>query len=132
MRFVDSSVFIYVLVKSPKDDYMTAKRILQRIEEGEETITNTAVIQEIIDWLENNNKRREIETFLAAINSYITMKKAKISWNEIMEAIGDMKKYDLDLVDALTLQTMKKNDVKEIYTNDKDFDRVKEVKRIWK
>ena len=132
MRFVDSNVFIYVLVKSPKDDYMTAKRILQRIEEGEETITNTAVIQEIIDWLEYNNKRREIETFLAAINSYITMKKAKISWNEIMEAIGDMKKYDLDLVDALTLQTMKKNDVKEIYTNDKDFDRVKEVKRIWK
>ena len=132
MRFVDSNVFIYVLVKSPKDDYMTAKRILQRIEEGEETITNTAVIQEIVDWLEYNNKRREIETFLAAINSYITMKKAKVSWNEIMEAIGDMKKYDLDLVDALTLQTMKKNDVKEIYTNDKDFDRVKEVKRIWK
>ena len=132
MRFVDSNVFIYVLVKSPKDDYMTAKRILQRIEEGEETITNTAVIQEIVDWLEYNNRRREIETFLAAINSYITMKKAKVSWNEIMEAIGDMKKYDLDLVDALTLQTMKKNDVKEIYTNDKDFDRVKEVKRIWK
>jgi len=132
LRFVDSNVFIYVLVKSPKDDYMTAKRILQRIEEGEETITNTAVIQEIVDWLEYNNKRREIETFLAAINSYITMKKAKVSWNEIMEAIGDMKKYDLDLVDALTLQTMKKNDVKEIYTNDKDFDRVKEVKRIWK
>jgi len=132
LRFVDSNVFIYVLVKSPKDDYMTAKRILQRIEEGEETITNTAVIQEIVDWLEYNNRRREIETFLAAINSYITMKKAKVSWNEIMEAIGDMKKYDLDLVDALTLQTMKKNDVKEIYTNDKDFDRVKEVKRIWK
>ena len=131
MRFVDSNVFIYVLVKSPKDDYMTAKRILQRIEEGEETITNTAVIQEIIDWLEYNNKRREIETFLAAINSYITMKKAKVSWNEIMEAIGDMKKYDLDLVDALTLQTMKKNDVKEIYTNDRDFDQVKGIKRIW-
>ena len=132
MRFVDSNVFIYVLVKSPKDDYETAKRILQRIEEGEEAITNTAVIQEIVDWLEYNNMRREVETFLTAINSYITMKKAEVSWNEMMEAIGDMKKYDLDLIDALTLQTMKKNDVKEIYTNDKDFDRVKEVRRIWK
>ena len=132
MRFIDSNVFIYVLVKSPKDDYIIAKRILQRIEEGEEAITSTAVIQEIVDWLEYNNRRREVETLLTAINSYITMKKAKVSWNEIMEAIGDMKKYDLDLVDALTLQTMKKNDVKEIYTNDKDFDRVKEVKRIWK
>ena len=132
MRFVDSNVFIYVLVKSPKDDYMTAKRILQRIEEGEETITNTAVIQEIVDWLEYNDRRREVKMLLTAINSYITMKKAKISWNEIMEAIGDMKKYDLDLVDALTLQTMKKYGVKEIYTKDKGFDRVKGVKRIWR
>ena len=132
MRFVDSNVFIYVLVKSPKDDYETAKRILQRIEEGEEAITNTAVIQEIVDWLEYNNRRREAEKFLTAINSYITMKKAEVSWNEIMEAIDDMKKYDLDLVDALTLQTMKRNDVNEIYTNDRDFDRVKGIRRIWK
>ena len=132
MRFVDSNVFIYVLVKSPKDDYETAKRILQRIEEGEEAITNTAVIQEIVDWLEYNNRRREVEKFLTAINSYITMKKAEVSWNEIMEAMGDMKKYDLDLVDALTLQTMKRNNVNEIYTNDRDFDRVKGIRRIWK
>jgi len=132
LRFVDSNVFIYVLVKSPKDDYETAKRILQRIEEGEEAITNTAVIQEIVDWLEYNNRRREVEKFLTAINSYITMKKAEVSWNEIMEAIDDMKKYDLDLVDALTLQTMKRNDVNEIYTNDRDFDRVKGIRRIWK
>jgi len=90
LRFVDSSVFIYVLVKSPKDDYEIAKRILQRIEEGEEAITSTAVIQEIVDWLEYNNRRREVETLLTAINSYITMKKAEISWNDMMEAIGDM------------------------------------------
>ena len=132
MRFVDSNVFIYVLVKSPKDDYETAKRILQRIEEGEAAITNTAVVQEIVDWLEYNNKRREVEKLLTAINSYITMKKAEVSWNEMMEAISDMKKYDLDFVDALTLQTMKKNNVKEIYTNDKDFNRVKGIRRIWK
>ena len=131
MRFVDSNVFIYVLVKSPKDDYEIAKRILQRIEEGEEAITSTAVIQEIVDWLEYNNRRREVETLLTAINSYITMKKAEISWNDMMEAIGDMNRYDLDLVDALTLQTMKKNNVKEIYTNDRDFDQVKGIKRIW-
>jgi len=76
LRFVDSNVFIYVLVKSPKDDYVIAKRILQRIEEGEEAVTNMAVIQEIVNWLEYNNRRREIEKLLTAINSYIAMKKA--------------------------------------------------------
>ena len=132
MRFVDSNVFIYVLVKSPKDDYMIAKRILQRIEDGEETITNTAVIQEIIDWLEYNNRRREVEKLLTAINSYITMKKAEISWSDMIAAIDEMNKYDLDFVDALTLQTMKRNNIKEIYTNDRDFDRVTWIRRVWK
>jgi predicted nucleic acid-binding protein len=36
MRFVDANVFIYVLVKSPKEAYETSKQILQRIENGEE------------------------------------------------------------------------------------------------
>ena len=131
MRFVDSNAFIYVLVRSPKNNYEIAKRILQRIEEGEEAVTKTAVIQEIVDWLEYNNRGREVEKLLTAINSYITMKKVDVSWNDMMEAIDDMREYDLDLVDALTLQTMKRNKVKEIYTNDRDFDRVKWIRRIW-
>jgi len=133
LRFVDSNVFIYVLVKSPKDDYVIAKRILQRIEEGEEAVTNMAVIQEIVNWLEyNNNRRREIEKLLTAINSYIAMKKAGVSWSDMIAAIDDMNKYGLDFVDALTLQTMKRNNINEIYTNDRDFDRVKWVRRVWK
>jgi len=132
LRFVDSNVFIYVLVRSPKDDYKVAKKILERIEGGEEAVTNVAVIQEIVDWLECNNRREEIEKLLTAINSYISLAKAEVSWRDFMEAIEDMKKYNLDFVDALTLQTMKKYGVKEIYTKDKDFDRVKGVKRIWR
>jgi len=132
LRFVDSNVFIYVLVKSPRDDYIIAKRILQRIEEGEEAVTNTAVIQEIVNWLEYNNRRREIEKLLTAINSYIAMRKAGVSWSDMIAAMDDMNKYGLDFVDALTLQTMKRNNINEIYTNDRDFDRVKWVRRVWK
>ena len=40
-------------------------------------------------------------------------------------------KCGIDFVDALTLQTMKKNKINEIYSNDKDFDRVQWIKRIW-
>lgn len=132
MRFVDANVFIYVLVKSPKEDYFTSKNILKRIEEGEEAITSIPIIQEVIDWLEYNNRRGEVKKFLIALNSYATMKKVGISWTEMLDAISDMEKYDLNFTDALTLQVMKKNNVTEIYTNDKDFERVEWVHRIWK
>jgi hypothetical protein len=131
MRFVDANVFIYVLVKSPKKDYETSKRILKRIENGEETATSLAVIQEVVDWLEYNNRKKEVRSFLTAVNSYLTMNKLNTTWDDLLTALDDMDEHKIDFVDALTLQTMKKNKINEIYSNDTDFDRVKWIKRIW-
>lgn len=131
MRFVDANVFIYVLVKSPKKDYEISKGILERIEKGEETATNYAVIQEVVDWLEYCNRRKEVQSFLIGVNSYLSLEKMNIEWNDFLEALDDVNKYAIEHVDALTLQTMKKHKITEIYSNDKDFDRVDWVKRIW-
>jgi predicted nucleic acid-binding protein len=131
MRFVDANVFIYVLVKSPQKDYETSKRILKRIENGEETATSLAIIQEVVDWLEYNNRKKEARTFLTAINSYLTMNKLTITWSGLLTALDNTAEPKIDFVDALTLQTMQNNKINEIYSNDKDFDRVKWVKRIW-
>ncbi len=132
MRFIDANVFIYVLVKSPKKDYEISKEILERAEKGEETATSLAVIQEVIDWLEYNNRKKEIKSFLVAVNSYLSMEKLTTTWEDLVPALGEMEKHDIDFVDALTLQCMKKNKMDEVYSNDKDFDRVEGVRRIWK
>ena len=131
MRFVDANVFIYVLVKSPEKDYQISQTILRRIENGEEAATSLAVIQKVVDWLEYNNRKKEARSFLTAANSYLTMNKLNTTWNDFLTALDDMDEHNIDFVDALTLQTMKKNKINEIYSNDKDFDRVKSIERIW-
>ncbi|MEM3880680.1 MAG: type II toxin-antitoxin system VapC family toxin [Candidatus Bathyarchaeia archaeon] len=131
MRFVDANVFIYVLVKSPKEDYEIAKKILKRIEGGEEVATSLAVIQEIVGWLEYNNREKEVKSFLTAVNSYLTMNKLAITWEDFLAALDNVDKFRVDFVDALTLRVMQKNKINEVYSNDKDFDRVPWVKRIW-
>lgn len=131
MRFVDANVFIYVLVESPKKDCEISKRILKRIENGEETVTSLAVIQEIVDWLEYNNRKKEVRSFLVGVNSYLSLQKTNVDWDDFLSALDNVDKYKIDYVDALTLQRMKKNKITEIYSNDKDFDRVEWVRRIW-
>jgi len=131
MRFIDANVFIYLMVKSPEKDYEISKRILKRIENGEEASTSLAVVQEVVDWLEYNNRKKEVRSFLTAVNSYLTMNKLNITWDDMLSALDDMDEHELDYVDALTLQTMKKNSIHEIYTNDTDFDKVKGIERIW-
>ena len=131
MRFLDTNVFIYLFVKSPKKDYEVAKNILLRIEQGEAAATSLAVIYEVIDWLEYNNRKKEVQTFLVAINSYISLSKLGVEWGKFLPALKDMNNKQLDFVDALNLQVMKDNRITEIYSNDKDFDRIDWVKRIW-
>jgi predicted nucleic acid-binding protein len=131
VRFVDADVFIYVLMKSPKKDYEISRGILMRIEDGEEAATSLAVLQEVVDWLEYNNRKKEVRSFLTAVNSYLTMNKLLVKWESFFVALDDVEKYGVDFVDALTLQTMLKNGIDEIYSNDKDFDRVPGIKRVW-
>jgi predicted nucleic acid-binding protein len=59
------------------------------------------------------------------------MNKLNTTWDNLLAALDDVNEHKIDFVDALTLQTMKKNKINEIYSNDKDFDRVKWIKRIW-
>jgi predicted nucleic acid-binding protein len=131
MRFVDANVFIYLIVQSPQKDYEISERILKRIESGEEAATSLPVIQEVIKWLEYNNRKKEIGIFLTAINSYLSMNKLAITWGNFLPSLQDMHGKQIDFVNSLTLQTMKQNNITEIYSHDKDFDRIDWVKRIW-
>ena len=131
MRSIDANVFIYTLTKTPREPFETSRKILKRIEEGEEAITSTAVIQEVVDWLEYNGRRREVEAFLTAVNSYTSLLKSTPSWEDMLSALDYMRANDVDYVDALTLQMMKKNGADEIYSNDKDFDKIPWIKRMF-
>lgn len=131
MRFVDTNVFIYTFVRSPQKDYEISKSILQRIQNGEPSATSLAVIQEAIDWLEYNNRKREVGSFLTAVNSYLSMNKLAIAWDNFLPSLEDMYGKQLDFVDSLSLQIMKQNKITEIYSNDKDFERADGIKRVW-
>ena len=131
MRFVDANVFLYTLIGSPKRDFDTSKAILKRVEEGEEAITSLAVIQEVVDWLEYNGRKKEAGVFLAAVNSYTKMKKVSNRWRDFPRASAEAEKEDIDFVDALTLAVMRREKIAEVYSKDKDFDRIAGIRRVF-
>ncbi|MGD0994408.1 MAG: type II toxin-antitoxin system VapC family toxin [Candidatus Bathyarchaeia archaeon] len=131
MRFVDANVFIYQIMQSPQEDYEISERILQRIERGEEAAISLSIIQEVIKWLEYNHRKKEIGNFLIAINSYISINKVSVAWENFLPSLEVMNKKQISFVDSLTLQIMSEYKINEIYSSDKDFDRIDWVKRIW-
>jgi uncharacterized protein len=132
LRFIDTNVFIYVLNSDP-DFGPTAKRILQRIEEGEETVTSTLVAAEVAAWLEFNKRKHAIPPFFMSLESYPSLTKIETTYSDELTANKLVTRYpQLRFFDRVYLAQMERTGLKEIYSNDKGFDKVAEVSRVFK
>jgi predicted nucleic acid-binding protein len=131
LRFVETNIFLYVITAHPEFG-PRAKRILERIDSGEEAVTSSLVIAEVVAWLEYQGKKPEVDTFLNAVESYPTLQKSETTYGDELRA-GEMKRSypRLEFFDRVYLAQMERLKVKEIYSNDRGFDRVRGVKRIF-
>jgi len=129
-RFVDTNVFVYVLTKDPKF-FEVSKKILRRIEDGEEAVTSTVVVDEVCVFLEMHGRSREISEVLSSIRSYVSMKVVSFGVEDMAKASRLVEEYGMDWHDCLNVALMRKHGVEEVYSNDRHFDRVEGVKRIF-
>jgi len=118
MRFVDTNVFVYALTAHP-DFGQTAKRILERIENGEETATSSLVLCEIAWVLEAMGKQGEIESTLEKILSYTTLNTIEIGIDDILMGANNMAAYKVDFNDGVNISLMIQSGISEVYSNDK-------------
>ena len=130
LRFVDSNVFVYSLAADPTYGE-TAKRILSRIEHGEEAATSTLVINQVLSYLKWKKKTGSVPIFLDFLQSLPSLTKAETSFGDFVEAkkLGDQAWNAFD--DFVIARQMERLGIAEIYSNDVDFDRIERVKRVF-
>ena len=117
MRFVDTNVFIYSLTAHPSFG-PTAKRILERIENGEEAATSTLVLLEVAWVLEAMGKQGNIEPSIAKILSYEALNVIEISHDDLLIGASNMATYKVDFNDGVNIALMAREGISEIYSND--------------
>jgi predicted nucleic acid-binding protein len=117
MRFVDTNIFIYALTAHPTFG-QTAKRILERIEKGEEAVTSTLVLCEISWVLEAMGKQGAIEPVLEKILSYKSLKTVEITPDDLLMGANNMAEYGVDFNDGVNIALMMRLDIGEVYSND--------------
>jgi hypothetical protein len=128
MRFIDTNVFLYAVVK-PKGKVSEkilerkerSKRILLRIENGEEVITTVVHLSEITNILE---ARVNLATALKFVENLLLAENLRIlpvSQEDYLRALLIAKEKNVSINDALAYLKMREINVKEIYTFDDDF-----------
>lgn len=139
MRFVDASVFVHAFIKPrrPLKEHEarikeSAKRIVRRISQGEEVCTTVVQVVEISNLLESHlplAKAMEVaDFFLNAEN--VTVR--GVRQEDAMDALCCMSDAGIGLSDAIAYRDMLANKVAEIYSFDRNFDRLQGIARIEK
>ena len=128
--FVDANIFLEVQLKDEKSE--ECKKFLREIDKDKiDTITSDFVIYTCLIQIQNKLKSPEgMINFMTFLTNLETLEIFRPKQTTILKGIEYSKKYNLDFDDALVVVCMIENNIDTLVSFDKDFDKVKEIKRV--
>jgi len=125
--FVDANFLIYLNlgVKEVEDYYL-------KLLSEESLATDPLVLDEVI-YVSKKKYGVRLEDTLDFLDNVVLPNSVvlPLTINEYRRAREVMLKYSLNPSDALHVAVMLNNSIRRILSEDTDFDRVKEVERVW-
>jgi predicted nucleic acid-binding protein len=138
MRFLDANVFVYAYYKpkrqlTQKEKQMKeqAKRIISIVSQGREQVTTTVVhLSEIVNILKHGMPLDQLTIIIQGLFMLDNVKIMGITREAYFAATEFGADLKLEVNDALAVDAMKSNDIKEIYSFDEDFDKLEGIIRL--
>lgn len=133
MQFLDTSIPLTVMLKEENEFTSNCYEIMEAIENGKENaITTIFTVAELFHIMVNREKIscKKANEYLNAFLSCKGLKLIKIDEMSASSIVSTACKYNLDFVDSINFLAMKKNNVNEIFSIDKDYDKIKEITRL--
>lgn len=117
-RFVDTNIFVYAITGDPRFGE-TSRKILTRIESGEEALTSTLVLLEVSWVLESVGRQGDIKPTLEKIFSYEHLEVVPFDGDDLLVGAKNMATYHIDFNDGVNVAIMERKGVREAYSNDR-------------
>ncbi|HID16909.1 TPA: PIN domain-containing protein [Candidatus Bathyarchaeota archaeon] len=137
MKFVDSNVFLHAfliprrsLTKEEQRIKDEAKRIVKKVEEGEDVATTVIHLSEVANIIEDGLGLRKSLGFLAWALTSENIKVFPVAAEDYEVGVSLARDNDVSANDALAYLFMNKNKIKEIYSFDKHFDKLKGIVKL--
>ena len=130
MKALDTNVILFHILKDSKFG-KKASEIIEKIDKGEEVFIPLPVLKETLFALLRHGKELQeiIEIFAAFQKDNIRV--VEDDFYIFIQGLELADKYKIGPTDGIIVSTMLKHGVKDIYSNDADFDKVPEIKRIF-
>ena len=131
MIFLDTNIFLRYFEREDELIYKKVERLFLEIVQGNIIgISNALVIAEVI-WV--LKKFYDWDKGEICNNVELILKTSNIKFRErsiIIEAINFYRDKNINFIDAYNISYMQAYGIKEVYSFDKDFDKIEDIKRI--
>ncbi len=136
-RFVDASVFVHAYLKPKrplkaheKQMKAQARAVVTRISRGEEVVTSTVHVTEVAnileDWMPLEDARR-IQRGICSRENVLVL---PVVQADLIEALAAGSDASVGTSDALVAVLMRSNELTQVYSFDRDFDRFEDIQRV--
>jgi hypothetical protein len=138
MRFLDANVFVYAYYRprrqlSQKEKQMKehAKRIVSDVSEGKEEVMMTVVhVSEVVNILKHGMPLDQLVLFVRGLLMLDNVRITGVTREAYFAAVELGDDLKLEANDALAVDVMRLNGMREIYSFDEDFDHVEGITRL--
>src|SRR3989344_7080307 len=127
--YLDANFFIFANFSKEKQA-IKAREILKEINNGKKAITSVLVLDEVMWILIKMKLKEEIRPLIEEIYSIKNLEVKETPNLVPLRALDFMETYNLKPRDAFHLAIMEEFNIKEIVTDDADFDEISWAKRI--
>jgi len=137
LRFVDSNVFLHALLtprrklnEEEKKTKEASKKIVERIEEGEEVSMTAVHLSEVVNIIESGIGLRKSLGFLAWAITTENIQIYPTTRENYETSLSTASEKGISINDAIAYTSMMENNIAEIYSFDKHFNQLVDIKRV--
>ncbi len=137
MRFVDSNIFLHAFLKPRRKLTQKelkikeeAQAIVKRIEDAEEVAMSTTHLSEVVNVIETSLGLQKSLGFLAWVVTTDNIEVYSVGLGHYETSLSLAKENEISANDALAYLFMRSYGLKEIYSFDKHFDRLKGIMKL--
>lgn len=129
MIYLDANFFIFANFDlGPKGE--GARKIQRAILEGKQAVTTVLALDEVMWALIRNKKQGEMRGVIEEIYATPNLVVKEVPALAALTALDIMERYGLKPRDAFHAAAMKAFEVREIVTDDPDFDKIEWIRRM--
>lgn len=125
--YIDANIFIFAQINTGREGEF-ARTILERISRGEQAITSTLTMDEVL-WVLRRYEVEDMRGILEDIYGLSGLKIVSVDPLVPLKALEFIERYDLKPRDSFHLAVMESHGTKNIVSTDVDFDRVEGINR---